>query len=91
MVVATNTPERFARGFSRPRNDLQVGHRGIPATPRCDKGPLGRIRDDLRTKTLLYGEGVKILPFGRLGGVLQTISNLVGERIGLGCLSDLLQ
>ena len=42
-------------------------------------------------QTLLYGEGVKILPFGRLGGVLQTISNLVGERIGLGRLSALLE
>ena len=42
-------------------------------------------------QTLLYGEGVKMFPFGRLGGVLQTISNLIGERIGLGCLSDLLE
>ena len=90
MVVATSTPERLPRGFLRPRNDRQVGHHGIPTTSGCDTGPLGRIRDDLGRANHLYGEVVKVPHFDSLGGVLQTILNLVGERIGCGCIGDLL-
>ena len=45
----------------------------------------------LEEQTILYGEVVKVLPFDSLGGVLWTISNLVGERIGRGCIGDMLE
>ena len=42
-------------------------------------------------QTILYGEVVKVFPFDSPEGVLQTISNIVGERIGRGCIGDLLE